>query len=97
MPDKSWDNRAEVKRLKIPTENGRTWTRRIQWLQVNDTTIKLKMEVPPVYHEECYPPWIAEQVFQGFKTRSIADILADSKYSIHRIENAKPSRRSTDA
>jgi hypothetical protein len=46
---KSWDNRGQCQRRDCLY--GRTWTRRIQWLQGNDANVKLKMWDGTTYKE----------------------------------------------
>ena len=49
---KTWDDRRRVKEGRLQKEciNGRTWIRRIQWLE-DGPAIKLKFESGDTYHE----------------------------------------------
>lgn len=75
---KSWSNRTETKAERLPTVNGRTWTRRIQWLEAADETgVKLKLEDGIEYKEVILPLLDADKVYNRFcEGQSIADALS---------------------
>lgn len=65
---KSWDNRKEAKSKRLSTVNGRSWTRRVQWLEDASDLVKLKFCDGEGYLETgVYRPF-AQLVWDRFKS-----------------------------
>jgi hypothetical protein len=67
---KSHDNRRLVRARneRLKCINGRTWTRRCQWLELSDTSdIKLKFEWDNHYHEVLVPRAFAQEVWERWQ------------------------------
>lgn len=72
----SWDNRDEAKAKRLPTFNGRTWTRRIQFLEGTPLN-KLKLEDGKEYKEILVSKLDAEKIYERFKEgQSINDCIS---------------------
>lgn len=85
---KSWDNREEVRRRRLTTVNGRTWTRRARWLEDTDgRPVKLKLEDGSEYVEVDLLPGLAQTVWDRFKT----GIDLHSAVSILGVATGSPS------
>ncbi len=70
---KTWDNRTRPVRIG---PNGKSWTRRIQWLE-SQGSIKLKMEDGDQYEERLILQADADRVWRRFKDgQSIEDCLS---------------------
>lgn len=70
---KEWTNFGTVKREKLKTINGRTWTRRIQWLENEGNSVKLKLEENEIYKEILISQAFAQIVWERFKGNSPID------------------------
>ena len=72
----SWDNRTKPVRLDHKT--GRSWTRRIQWLEDSEGRIKLKFEDGDTYKEVLAAwPDAAKTIWERFKAgQSIDDCIS---------------------
>jgi hypothetical protein len=92
-PVKSWDNRGRPVRLDPTT--GRSWTRRIRWLEDSDGRIKLKLEDGQVYKEVVAVfSDAAQRVWDRFKDgQSIDDCVSILAAAVPRH---LASRRATD-
>ena len=74
---KSWSNRRETKAKRLKTINGRTWTRRIRWLEDDTSVIKLKFEDGETYFETGVSVSFAQTVWDRFKEgQSIQDAVS---------------------
>lgn len=72
---RSWDNRGRPVRLDPKT--GRSWTRRIRWLEDAEDRVKLKLEDGDQYREVLAVGGFAETIFQRFKAgQSIDDAVS---------------------
>lgn len=92
---KIWDNRKETKAKRLPTINGRTWTRRVQWLE-EGTVIKLKFEDGLTFLELGVLTTIAAQTaWDRFKEGATPEALR-SIFGVGDIKVA-PSRRGSKA
>lgn len=73
---RSFDNRRDVRNMRLPTIKGRTWTRRIQRLE-DDGIIKLKMEDGEVYKEVLAGATDVETIYKRFmQGQSIDDCIS---------------------
>ncbi len=71
---KTWTNAPQP---GAHTRNGRTWTRRIQWLEDSEGNVKLKMECVNGYKEALVQQADAGTVWRRFKDgQSIDDCLS---------------------
>jgi hypothetical protein len=94
---KSSDNRNDVRNnreLKKQCIGGRTWTRRVQWLESSEegAPVKLKFEIMTTteekYEEVGVPEGFAQTVYDRFKAgQSIEDCV--SIFKVH----VQPSRK----
>ena len=77
-PHKEWSNRTETKTKRLPTIKGRTWTRRIRWLEAADESgVKLKLEDGIEYKEVLVSRLDADKVYARFiEGQSINDALS---------------------
>ncbi len=96
---KCWDNRHQVKLLKelrFSCVKGRTWTRRIQWLQDLEGRIKLKFEDGTAYSEVMVLSTpLAQTVYDRFKAgQSIADSCS---ILTHKVPNSLQSRKASES
>lgn len=77
---KSWDNRKEISRVRLSDRdciNGRTWTRRIQWLEDAEDRVKLKLEDGQTYREVIAVGGMAQTIWDRFKQgQSIDDAVS---------------------
>lgn len=72
---KSWDNRKRPVRLDPKT--GRSWTRRIQWLEDAEDRVKLKLEDGEAYREVIAVGGMAQTIWDRFKSgQSIDDAVS---------------------
>lgn len=91
---KEWDNRSETKKQKLPTINGRTWTRRVQWLEEGNT-VKLKFDDGERYYETGVPAAFAQKVYDRFREgQSIEDSV--SIFQSFAKPSMKQSRRNNE-
>lgn len=74
-PIKTWDNRSKPVRLDPKT--GRSWTRRIQWLEDAEDRIKLKLWDGEAYKEVIAVGGMAQTIWDRFKQgQSIDDCIS---------------------
>jgi hypothetical protein len=72
---KSWDNRKTCDRKQCI--NGRTWTRRIQWLEDEAGATKLKLEDGAGYKEVLVTCGMGQTIWDRFKAgQSINDSVS---------------------
>jgi hypothetical protein len=72
---KQWDNRKHPVRLDPKT--GRSWTRRIQWLEDAEDRVKLKLQDGESYREVIAVGGMAQTIWDRFKTgQSIDDSVS---------------------
>lgn len=89
-PIKDWNNRKETRTKRLLTVKGRTWTRRIQWLEdMIGMPVKLKFDDGEIYEEHGVLYAFAQIVYDRFiQGASIKDAI--SVYG----ENVQGSRKS---
>ncbi len=80
---RTWDNRNS-RRIngRLNMTGGRSWSRRIQWLENQEGQVKLKFEVGDSYREELIPEGFAQIVWDRFKAgQSVEDCI--SIFALH--------------
>lgn len=77
---KDWDNRNEQRRKGqlVFTDKGRSWTRRIQWLENQEGNVKLKLEDNVQgYKEVIVSEKDAQTIYERFRAgQSIQDSIS---------------------
>lgn len=89
---RSWDNRKETKAKRLPTINGRIWTRRIAWYEDETTYVKLKLEDGEEYREVCVVSSLADILWSRFRDGASLDDCC----SIFGKTPHSPSRRTKE-
>lgn len=91
---RTWDNRKERRKNgQLQFENGRSWTRRITWLEDSDNweNVKLKFEDGAAYKEILVGAYAADIIWERFKDgQSIDDCI--SMYG-KEVPNSMKSRK----
>lgn len=72
---KEWDNRKDRRKngRLVFTDKGRSWTRRITWMENSDGQVKFKLEADDVYKEVLVSGGAADTIWSRFKAGSSID------------------------